>query len=387
MTQIEERPTRSEPETAEHPHASRFALLANVGDLIHSNHHSSDFNGSRADYIQSRVRILGLIYAVLVILWIPIDAVLVPTATLVALALTRIGAGLAFLAVALVGHRPNHLPLARTRLGLLVAIPCAFYFTSQLILAAHPSAWAAMGYGFYPFVMIVQLAVFALTLIEGLALALPVLAIVLATAALKGTLFSAATVADLWLLGLLLTLTLWAVMSQLQMLLRLYRQATRDPLTGLFNRRLLMERLAVEMERAARYQRQLTVLLFDLDKFKRVNDTLGHLAGDAVLRHFARVVEAALRTSDMVGRYGGEEFLAVLPETGPERGCEVAERIRSGCHTSPATTADGTEVAFTTSIGVATLQPGEDPEALLTRVDASLYQAKETGRDRIVLAD
>jgi diguanylate cyclase (GGDEF)-like protein len=148
-----------------------------------------------------------------------------------------------------------------------------------------------------------------------------------------------------------------------------------------------MERLAVEMERSTRYQRQLTVLLFDLDKFKRVNDTLGHLAGDAVLRHFARVVEAALRTSDLVGRYGGEEFLAVLPETGPERGCEVAERIRSGCHTSPATTADGTEVAFTTSIGVATLQPGEDPEALLTRVDASLYQAKETGRDRIVLAD
>jgi diguanylate cyclase (GGDEF)-like protein len=387
MTQIEEQPARSEPPAAEPPQASRFPLLANVGDLIHSGHHSHDFNGSRADYIQSRVRILGLIYAALVILWIPIDAVLVPTATLVALALTRVGAGLAFLAVALVGLRPNHLPLARARLGLLVAIPCVFYFTTQLILADHASAWAAMGYGFYPFVMIVQLAVFALTLLEGLALALPVLAIVLATAALKGTLFSAATVADLWLLGLLLTLTLWAVMSQLQMLLRLYRQATRDPLTGLFNRRLLMERLAVEMERSTRYQRQLTVLLFDLDKFKRVNDTLGHLAGDAVLRHFARVVEAALRTSDLVGRYGGEEFLAVLPETGPERGCEVAERIRSGCHTSPATTADGTEVAFTTSIGVATLQPGEDPEALLTRVDASLYQAKETGRDRIVLAD
>jgi diguanylate cyclase (GGDEF)-like protein len=147
-----------------------------------------------------------------------------------------------------------------------------------------------------------------------------------------------------------------------------------------------MGRLSEEMERSERYKRELTVLLFDLDKFKRVNDTLGHLAGDAVLRHFAKVIEKALRKSDLVGRYGGEEFLAVLPETSPERGCEVAERIRSGCHEAPATAPDGTEVVFTTSIGVATLLPGEDSEALIARCDDSLYKAKETGRDKVVLA-
>ena len=103
-------------------------------------------------------------------------------------------------------------------------------------------------------------------------------------------------------LSLLTCLALWAELSQLQMLMRLYRQATRDPLTNLFNRRALMGRLEEEIERSNRYGRELSVLLFDLDKFKRVNDTLGHLAGDAVLRHFSGVVEKALRRSDLVGR-------------------------------------------------------------------------------------
>ncbi|RLA38207.1 MAG: GGDEF domain-containing protein [Gammaproteobacteria bacterium] len=387
MTETVERRAPSEMPAVEKPPTSQWSLLTNLADLIHSDHHSVDFSGSRADYIHNRVRVLGLIYAALVILWIPIDALLVPSGMLTALAITRAVACMAFLAVALVRHNPHHLPLALFRLSLLVVIPCVFFFITQLILVDGVSEWAAMGYGFYPYVMIAQLAIFALTLLEGLALAIPVFLIVLATAAIKGTFFTADTVACVWLLGLLLSLALWAQMSQLQMLLRLYRQATRDPLTGLFNRRALMGRLDEEMERSERYKRKLTVLLFDLDKFKRVNDTLGHLAGDAVLRHFAKVVEAALRRSDLVGRYGGEECLAVLPETTPERGCEVAERIRADCHAAPAITSDGIEVRFTTSIGVATLLPGEDSEGLIGRCDDSLYKAKETGRDRVVLAD
>lgn len=388
MNEIAERrePTQLPP-AAEKRKGSQWSLFANLVDLVRSDHHSIDFSGSRADYIHNRVRILGLLYAAVVVLWIPIDYLL-PGTPFVALAITRLAAGATFLAVALVRHNPHHLPLARFRLGMLVVIPCVFFFISQMLLLGDSvSVWAAMGYSFYPFVIIAQLAIFALTLLEGLALALPVFLIVAASQAVSGEFFSAETIGALWLLGLLLSLALWAQMSQLQMLLRLYRQATRDPLTGLLNRRALMGRLAEEMERSERYKRELTVLLFDLDKFKRVNDTLGHLAGDAVLRHFSGVVEKALRRSDLVGRYGGEEFLAVLPETSAERGCEVAERIRSGCHDAPATAPDGTPVVFTTSIGVATLQPGEDAEALLTRVDESLYKAKDTGRDKVVLAE
>ncbi|HEY5720210.1 MAG TPA: GGDEF domain-containing protein, partial [Gammaproteobacteria bacterium] len=148
----------------------------------------------------------------------------------------------------------------------------------------------------------------------------------------------------------------------------------------------LMTRLDVEIERSNRYRRELSVLLFDLDKFKRINDTLGHLAGDAVLRHFSGVVEQALRRTDLVGRYGGEEFLAVLPETGSVRAQEVAERIRAGCHASPASGPSGEPIEFTTSIGVAQLAPDEEAEQLLSRVDDSLYKAKESGRDRVILA-
>ena len=184
-----------------------------------------------------------------------------------------------------------------------MVIPCVFFFISQMLLLGDSvSVWAAMGYSFYPFVIIAQLAIFALTLLEGLALALPVFLIVAASQAVSGEFFSAETIGALWLLGLLLSLALWAQMSQLQMLLRLYRQATRDPLTGLLNRRALMGRLAEEMERSERYKRELTVLLFDLDKFKRVNDTLGHLAGDAVLR--GREGTAPLRPGRPLRRRG-----------------------------------------------------------------------------------
>jgi diguanylate cyclase (GGDEF)-like protein len=386
ITPTADRRAPSELPLAGDKRASQWSFLTNMMDLVDSDHHSLDFSGSRADYIHNRIRFLGLLYAVLVVLWIPIDALLVPTSTLVGLAIIRLLACVAFLAIALVRHNPHHLPLAQVRLGLLVVIPCVFYFVSQMILNDNASEWAQTGYSFYPYVIVAQLAIFALTLLEGLVLALPVFLIVMASEAVNGTFFSAATVSSLWLLGLLTLLAVWAEMSQLQMLLRLYRQATRDPLTGLPNRRALMERLTEEMERSERYKRKLTVLLFDLDKFKRVNDTLGHLAGDAVLRHFATVVEEALRRTDLVGRYGGEEFLAVLPETDSQHGLEVAERIRTGCHESPATAPDGTSVVFTTSIGVATLLPGEDAETLLSRVDESLYEAKETGRDRVVIA-
>jgi diguanylate cyclase (GGDEF)-like protein len=199
-------------------------------------------------------------------------------------------------------------------------------------------------------------------------------------------LYTAETVGVLWLLTLLTSLALWAEMSQLQMLLRLYRQATRDTLTGLFNRRALMQRLEEEIERAQRYGRPLTVLLFDLDKFKRINDTHGHLAGDAVLRHFAGVVEAALRRSDLVGRYGGEEFLGLLPETPAATAQEVAERIRLDCHRNPVAGPGGQQIEFTTSIGVAELRKGELGEQVLARVDESLYAAKDAGRDRVILA-
>jgi diguanylate cyclase (GGDEF)-like protein len=167
---------------------------------------------------------------------------------------------------------------------------------------------------------------------------------------------------------------------------RLEQLATTDPLTALLNRRALTERLTTEMERALRYDGTVALLLIDLDHFKRVNDTHGHLVGDAVLRGVAELLVQAVRTSDMVGRYGGEEFLVVLPETDDEGAASFAERVREqvAAHEFRAWD-DGRALRMTASIGVATFPAAriENVVDLFARADAALYRAKADGRDRV----
>jgi diguanylate cyclase (GGDEF)-like protein len=170
------------------------------------------------------------------------------------------------------------------------------------------------------------------------------------------------------------------------MLLRLYREATRDPLTRLVNRRVLNRWLADEMRRAQSEKKPLSVLLFDLDLFKRINDNYGHLVGDTVLRAFGDLLNKEA-TTPLVGRYGGEEFLAILPGVEAGEALAVAERIRQGCRALRVPAGENQFVSFTTSVGVTELMPGEGADTLIKRVDKGLYQAKEAGRDLVTLAD
>jgi two-component system cell cycle response regulator len=167
---------------------------------------------------------------------------------------------------------------------------------------------------------------------------------------------------------------------------RLEHLATTDPLTALLNRRALTDRLTTEMERALRYDGTVALLLIDLDHFKRVNDTHGHLVGDAVLRGVAELLVQAVRTSDLVGRYGGEEFLVVLPETDDEGAAAFAERVRErvAAHEFRGWD-DGRALRMTASIGVATFPAAriESVVDLFARADAALYRAKADGRDRV----
>ena len=167
---------------------------------------------------------------------------------------------------------------------------------------------------------------------------------------------------------------------------RLEHLATTDPLTSLLNRRALTERLTTEMERALRYDTSVALLLVDLDHFKRVNDTYGHLAGDGVLRTVAELLGEEARSSDIVARYGGEEFLVVLPETDDAGAAVLAERMRERMagHAFRAWEA-GHTLQITASIGVATFPAGriESVEDLFARADAALYRAKAEGRDRV----
>jgi len=159
--------------------------------------------------------------------------------------------------------------------------------------------------------------------------------------------------------------------------------AVRDELTGLHNRRFLLEVLAREQARAKRMNTGYSVCLFDIDHFKSINDTLGHAAGDAVLKHFAFVSNAGLRGVDVLGRYGGEEFLLILPDTGQAGACAAGERVRAHIEGAdfPLLPA-GRRVTVT--VGVAASRPGEDGQALIGRADGALYEGKAAGRNRVV---
>jgi two-component system, cell cycle response regulator len=162
--------------------------------------------------------------------------------------------------------------------------------------------------------------------------------------------------------------------------------ALTDPLTQTHNRRALMERLTSELERARRYALHLSVLMVDLDHFKAINDSYGHVVGDEVLRGVSRVLQREARAVDVVARFGGEEFLVVLPETGEEGAVALAERIRARVEeTPPVTGGEYGWLRVTVSIGVATVPSPRvnSPEELIAVADEALYRAKAQGRNRV----
>jgi len=160
-------------------------------------------------------------------------------------------------------------------------------------------------------------------------------------------------------------------------------RATHDELTGLSNRRVVLEAIDREYARRRREGGDLGVVLIDLDHFKNVNDTYGHLAGDAVLREAARRMTASVRPYDTVGRYGGEEFLVVAPSCNSSGAVKLAERIRESIQALPMPSVSG-PVSITASCGVAVSTTAKplDPQELLRSADEALYRAKENGRNR-----
>jgi diguanylate cyclase (GGDEF)-like protein len=158
-----------------------------------------------------------------------------------------------------------------------------------------------------------------------------------------------------------------------------------DPLTGITNRRGLDERLATEIQRAARFGHSLSIALIDVDDFKRVNDTYGHAAGDQVLRRLATLLVRELRTIDVIGRYGGEEFLVILPETDLDGAATAAARLLTAVRTD-AHRYLGRGSNITVSIGIAAFErDGRTSAELLDAADRALYQAKRRGKDQVVI--
>jgi two-component system cell cycle response regulator len=162
----------------------------------------------------------------------------------------------------------------------------------------------------------------------------------------------------------------------------IYRMTIVDGLTQIHNKRYLFEALDKELIRARRYDRQLSLLIFDIDYFKNINDQYGHLAGDHVLRELARIVQERIRRDEVFARYGGEEFVIVLPETPLAGGVALAENLRGRVETHPFSF-QGERIPVTISVGCAMLGEEKAAADLIQRADDKLYEAKRGGRNRV----
>jgi len=166
---------------------------------------------------------------------------------------------------------------------------------------------------------------------------------------------------------------------------KLIEMATTDPLTGVLNRRAFSDQAQREVSRAFRYHRSLTVILLDIDHFKQINDTYGHLYGDKVLVRTAELINTCLRSIDSHSRHGGEEFLVLLPETTEDEALLLAERLRVTLESASLETENGS-IHITASFGVASWESGEhNLQSAINRADKALYKAKHTGRNRVVV--
>lgn len=176
--------------------------------------------------------------------------------------------------------------------------------------------------------------------------------------------------------------------ERMRLIERLEYLSTTDSLTGLLNRRALIETLGREIDRAKRYGMDLSLILCDVDFLKGINDTFGHDAGDRCLKLMAGILKDAVRVSDMVGRHGGDEFMAILPETHINGAGELAERIRAGVEKADFIPSEGGKAVLTVSLGVSCFGGIEETtDSLIKRSDEALYESKRAGRNRVTLVE
>jgi diguanylate cyclase (GGDEF)-like protein len=331
--------------------------------------------------VRARLRVLAPVLVVLTLAWIPVEALWLGAATLGQLALPRSVLAAALAALALAAPRMA----AATAVHAFLWIQALGFGWLQWQVLPERAEAMVVGYGLFPFVLSAQLSLLPLPWSRGL-LAILAPAALLALLLLRGGGNTGWNAPLLFLL--IAAMAVWSSHAQLRLLVDLLgarSDAAHDPLTGLANRRLAMERLAAERGNALRNGEPLSVLMLDLDHFKRINDRWGHAVGDRVLVAVADVLHDELRGIDLAARHGGEEFLCILPGTGGAAARQVAGRIRARIANLRIAQPEA-DVAATVSIGVATLSFTESVDQLVQRADAAMYAAKAAGRNRCAIA-
>jgi diguanylate cyclase (GGDEF)-like protein len=354
--------------------------------LLFPGKHMSLLSTRRAAMIISRVRLIAALFAVLTVLFIVPDMLVLPWPAWGKLAIGRIAAGIAFAGLALSFHSSNRMRDAYLALGTLFAIPTAFFVFSYLLLSGvylnGMAATIAATYAFLPIVMVAGLSMFPLTALEGAIYAAPVLVAEVVSALMHlDTLNLTTLISTSWLVVLIAIVATLSGMSQLGFMIALVRTAIRDTLTGCFSRMSGTELLEIQFIISTRSNTPLSLAFIDLDNFKSVNDNFGHEAGDLVLVSAAECIRATLRTGDMLARWGGEEFILILPNTYCNDAITAIERLRAaGFGMRP----DNKPV--TASIGIAERLDDEtgDWKTLVEIADQRMYAAKQSGKDRAV---
>ena len=355
--------------------------------LFRAGQHSSLLRSRRARIIATRVRLLAGLFLVLTPVWMLLEYFALPPDVWLAVGAARLAVIVAFVGLLVALRRgPEHIRSSKVALFGLFVVPICFYVAAALLLGGRPWSGLAQAlvatHTFFPVLLVAGISLFPLTVGESLALVLPVLLA-------RGWMVwqvqapgdSYAVLGALWFLTLVAGVGVLAAVSQLSFIIVLLRQSIRDPLTGAFSRASGDELLELEGTIAQRNRTAFGVAFIDLDHFKEVNDRYGHDAGDRVLAQAAAAIAGSLRSTDILVRWGGEEFVVLLPNTGCQQAMVGLERLRlSGFGLRP------DALPQTASIGVAErIADAQDSGLRLVELaDQRMYQAKQAGRNRLV---
>lgn len=359
-----------------------LGLLTPFSRSVHVRRHA-------AAVIVARVQLIAMLFAVLVPLWSVIDVLVFEPAVAWPLVALRLGSAAVFVGLAWPRELSSRRPYAQAMVMLMVMlmVPPVFYLASMQIIEhsafSDTQRLVAQLYAFMPTIVLGGLAVFPLTALEILLLALPVTGVaVLGMTADGEALNLASHGATLWFMAMMMGVAMFSGMSQSHYMESLVLKAMTDPLTGAYTRRSGSEALELMFRLTAMADKPLTVLFFDLDHFKAINDGYGHDAGDQALCTFVERLRQSLRRSDVLVRWGGEEFVAVLPDMPARELAAFLRRLRAaGFGERPQ------GGALTASIGAAERQADGalSWNALVELADQRMYGAKNGGRDRAVL--
>lgn len=359
------------------------ATEATFLSILSANRHSFEVSRERHNLIVSRVQWAAGMLSVVTFAWIAIDAFTMSWPLWGVLAIERMFAAAAFWMLSSHRFKMGETGSAFFSIGALISIPAVFlltaHFTFQHFLYFDQSIFVSTAYLYAPFLIAVSLSVFPLTAIESVLLSVPIF--VVATVSLVSTPDSighVSVLATLLRLFLIAGVSAIAGMSQLRFLMVLTEQSIQDHMTSALARRIGEQRINLQFALAVRRQQPMSALFIDLDKFKSINDQYGHEAGDAVLRQAASSIRQTLRRHDVLIRWGGEEFVVLLPQTGAPGAREAIRRIADvGLGLRP----DGTQV--TASIGIAERVDDRtsSPMKLIALADKRMYAAKTAGRN------